>query len=100
MPVFGKPDFVFSSARVALFVDGCFWHRCPLHSTQPKSNSIFWDEKLSRNVSRDKRVNRRLRKEGWIVVRIWEHDLVKRFPVCILKIERALRKGGLRRLAS
>ena len=77
-PVFGKPDFVFLKLKVAVFVDGCFWHGCPKHSTMPRNNRPFWKRKLEANKARDRRVNRTLRKEGWRVVRIWEHDLAKR----------------------
>jgi DNA mismatch endonuclease, patch repair protein len=76
--VFGKPDFVFSKRRVSVFVDGCFWHGCPSCFQQPKSNRKFWKEKIIRNQKRDLKVNRELRKQGWRVVRIWEHDLSKR----------------------
>jgi len=75
--VFGNPDFVFRKFRLAIFVDGCFWHGCPRHGTRPTSNSIFWHEKLDQNRARDGLVNRKLAGSGWCVVRIWQHDLVK-----------------------
>ena len=68
-----RPDFVFTRERVAVFVDGCFWHRCPLHSKVPESNREFWEPKLSRNVERDRLQDRELRKAGWKPRRIWEH---------------------------
>ena len=74
-PVFGKPDFVFPRKRVAVFVDGCFWHCCPKHGRVPKSNRGFWRAKLAKNKARDAVVNRELRRRGWMVVRIWEHEL-------------------------
>src|SRR5438874_1760060 len=67
---FGKPDFVFPKLRLALFVDGCFWHGCPRHGTTPKTNRSFWENKFSRNKERDKNVNQELRKRGWRVIRI------------------------------
>jgi DNA mismatch endonuclease (patch repair protein) len=70
-----RPDFVFRQARLALFVDGCFWHGCPKHATKPKSNRAFWHRKLSRNKQRDRLVNQTLRLANWRVLRIWEHDL-------------------------
>jgi DNA mismatch endonuclease (patch repair protein) len=70
-----RPDFVFRRERVAVFVDGCFWHRCPLHSKIPESNREFWEQKLSRNVERDRLVDRELRKAGWRVWRLWEHAI-------------------------
>jgi DNA mismatch endonuclease (patch repair protein) len=73
--LFGKPDFVFPQHRLAVFVDGCFWHGCPLHASQPKQNAAFWREKIARNQARDRLVTRTLRKAGWRVLRIWEHAL-------------------------
>jgi DNA mismatch endonuclease (patch repair protein) len=80
---FGKPDFVFPKARVALFVDGCFWHSCPRCGTRPSNNRDFWDKKLAANRSRDRKVNRTLRASGWTVIRIWEHSLKK--PTSVLR---------------
>lgn len=73
--VFGKPDFVFPKQKIALFVDGCFWHGCPKHSNMPKNNQEFWTKKLNANKDRDKFVNRELRKSEWKVTRVWEHEL-------------------------
>ena len=73
--VFGKPDFVFSKLKLAVFVDGCFWHGCPKHGTQPKGNRAFWKKKFARNIARDRLVNRALRRANWRVLRIWEHTL-------------------------
>jgi len=74
-PVFGKPDFLFRGLGVCVFVDGCFWHGCPKCYTRPKSNRPFWDGKAAANRARDKLVDRELRKAGWGVLRIWEHEL-------------------------
>jgi DNA mismatch endonuclease (patch repair protein) len=74
-PVFGKPDFVFQNNKIAVFVDGCFWHGCPKHSTMPSNNREFWEKKLITNKTRDKTVTRTLKEAGWVVVRIWEHEL-------------------------
>ncbi|SRR6266487_1202666 len=71
----GKPDFVFASRKVALFVDGCFWHGCPLHLRLPSSNRSFWLRKITRNQTRDRETTRELRRRGWHVVRVWEHSL-------------------------
>jgi len=76
--LFGKPDFVFRSQRVCVFVDGCFWHGCPKHGTRPKQNRKFWDAKLQRNEERDHEVDLQLRKAGWRVLRIWEHELARK----------------------
>ena len=73
----GKPDFIFPDSRLAVFVDGCFWHACPRCYREPKQNSAFWRKKIGGNVTRDRRVTRKLRKEGWRVCRIWECRLKK-----------------------
>jgi DNA mismatch endonuclease (patch repair protein) len=73
--VFGRPDFIFRGPRIAVFVDGCFWHSCPKHRTTPASNRLFWVQKLERNRRRDRLVDRTLRRSGWRVVRIWQHEL-------------------------
>lgn len=67
-------DIAFTRARVAVFLDGCFWHGCPEHATRPKANSGWWAEKLDRNISRDSETNRRLEESGWLVLRFWEHE--------------------------
>lgn len=76
-PVLGKPDFIFRRERVAVFVDGCFWHACPKHSNMPANNRAFWRKKLTANKVRDLVVNKTLRQAGWRVVRVWEHELTK-----------------------
>ena len=70
-----RPDFVFAARRLVVFVDGCFWHGCPRHGTLPKGNARFWREKIARNRERDREVNLELRRRGWRVIRIWEHEL-------------------------
>ena len=90
-PIIGKPDFAFPKHKLAVFVDGCFWHGCPKHATQPKGNRRFWADKLGANKSRDRKVNRELRAKGWKVLRIWEHDLkLARQPYTVRRVERAL----------
>lgn len=75
LALFGTPDFVFRTLRIVVFVDGCFWHACPLHRTIPSTNREFWRKKLSRNRQRDRLVNLTLRRAGWTVIRVWQHDL-------------------------
>ena len=90
--VFGRPDFVFRRERVAVFVDGCFWHGCPKpkHSPLPKTRRDWWVAKLSRNQARDREVTRALRKERWKVVRVWECDLARRnWPSVARRVARA-----------
>ena len=87
-----RPDFVFPKLKLTVFVDGCFWHGCPRHATQPKSNRAFWNQKLFANKIRDRWVNRALRSANWQVLRIWEHELIQPFQIRLMqKLERALR---------
>ncbi len=86
-----RPDFLFRPERVAVFVDGCFWHGCPRHATRPKQNRKFWDQKIAGNKARDARTSRGLRKAGWKVLRIWECALtVKRQSATVRRLSRAL----------
>src|SRR3954452_11629678 len=71
----GKPDVVFPRQRVAVFVDGCFWHGCPEHSVNPKTNASFWRNKLDGNIERDQRTSASLESLGWTVLRFWEHEI-------------------------
>lgn len=73
-----RPDFVFPQRRLAVFVDGCFWHGCPQHGTQPRGNAAFWRKKFAANRARDRLVTRTLRRDGWRVLRIWEHSLTRK----------------------
>jgi DNA mismatch endonuclease (patch repair protein) len=94
-PVFGRPDFVFKAARVAVFVDGCFWHACPRCFRRPQSNNGYWDDKFQRNQRRDREVNRELRRLGWRVLRIWAHELVFGAETTVaIRIRRAVAKRG------
>ncbi|HYR57067.1 MAG TPA: very short patch repair endonuclease, partial [Chthoniobacteraceae bacterium] len=93
--LFGKPDFVFRRERVAVFVDGCFWHGCPKpkHAPLPKNRAEWWAAKLARNKARDRVVTRTLRGLGWKVVRVWECDLArKHWPRVARRIARTLAK--------
>lgn len=71
-----RADLVFPTGKIAVYVDGCFWHRCPLHGTRPKNNAEWWAEKLARNVARDRDTDRQLAGAGWTVLRFWEHEPV------------------------
>lgn len=87
------PDVVFSGARLALFVDGCWWHRCPDHGSTPRSNTAYWRPKLDRNVERDRLVNAALAEAGWTVVRVWEHEVAADAGVVAAGIASRLRRG-------
>ncbi len=73
----GKPDFVYPKHKIAIFIDGCFWHGCPRCCRIPNTRKEYWIAKIERNMHRDKIVNRDLRKSGWKVMRIWEHEIDK-----------------------
>jgi len=69
-----RADVVFPRLRVAIFIDGCFWHGCPIHGSEPKANAEFWRRKIEANVARDRDTDERLRAKGWTVLRFWEHE--------------------------
>jgi DNA mismatch endonuclease, patch repair protein len=82
----GCPDIIFPASKTAVFVDGCFWHGCPVHSTKPKSNGPFWKDKLRKNKERDREVGTLLRADGWTVMRWWEHEIehdIARVVACV-----------------
>lgn len=91
LPLPGKPDFAFPKNKVAVFVDGCFWHGCPKCYRAPSDNASYWSAKVQRNMQRDKKVTRLLRAEGWTVLRIWEHSL-RNETATAKRVERALEK--------
>ena len=70
----GKADIVWRGLRLAVYIDGCFWHGCPDHATRPKANEAWWAEKLDGNIQRDRRTDRELMSRGWTVLRFWEHE--------------------------
>ena len=71
----GKPDIIFPRERVAVFLDGCFWHRCPDHFQPPSENAMWWSAKIAKNVERDRAVTATLMLDGWTVLRYWEHEV-------------------------
>ena len=83
-----RADIVFTRARLAVFVDGCFWHSCPLHATRPTANGDWWRDKLETNVRRDRRNDLELAQAGWTVLRIWEHEPAE---TAIQRVESALK---------
>lgn len=86
----GKPDVAFIGKKVVVFLDSCFWHGCKQHCKLPKTRSIFWKKKITRNIERDKEINRYYKKKGWIVVRVWEHDWKKKPEKQIQKVLSAI----------
>jgi len=88
----GNPDFVFIKKEIIVFVDGCFWHGCPKCGHVPKTNNSYWGAKLDRNKARDKKNNRILRKEGYKVLRFWEHDIKNNLTKCINRLNAGMKK--------
>jgi DNA mismatch endonuclease (patch repair protein) len=95
--VFGRPDFYFPSQKLAVFVDGCFWHSCPKCGRTPKTRVHFWASKIQNNHLRDIRVDRRLRNNGVMVLRIWEHEIATSSERWITRILNKLRSHEIRR---
>ena len=93
--LFGRPDFVFRRERLAVFVDGCFWHACPHHANMPDNNAAFWRRKLRSNRRRDRLVTSTLKRQDWSVLRIWEHDLIVRPQHCVRTILTRLGRAKL-----
>jgi DNA mismatch endonuclease (patch repair protein) len=97
--ILGKPDFSFAKERVAVFVDGCFWHGCAKHCRMPASNRKYWLAKIDRNVRRDRLTRKTLRAAGWTVVRVWEHELKHGPAKIVRRVAKALNRsffGGSR----
>lgn len=74
-PLSGNPDFVFPRLKIAVFIDGCFWHGCPSHCRMPSSNIDYWNNKIEKNKIRDKKITKALKMKNWQVIRIWEHEI-------------------------
>jgi len=84
--IYGSPDFLVKNSNMVVFVDGCFWHKCPIHYREPKSKKEFWIPKIKENVERDKEVNKKLRKEGYRIIRFWEHEVNKNIKSVVSKV--------------
>lgn len=74
-PMTGNPDFVFSRLKIAVFIDGCFWHGCHSHCRMPSSNVKYWNNKIEKNKIRDKQITKALKMKSWKIIRIWEHEI-------------------------
>lgn len=88
--IMGKPDIVFSEKKLAVFIDSDFWHGNPERFVRPKTNVEYWDKKIAGNKKRDREVNRQLKKQGWLVLRIWEYDVKHSLTRCVDKILKKL----------
>ncbi|MFD0469815.1 very short patch repair endonuclease [Nonomuraea thailandensis] len=89
-----EADVVFGPARVAVFVDGCYWHGCPEHATWPKTNADFWREKINRNRERDRDTDQKLIDVGWLPIRVWEHEDPAEAAKSIVVVVRARRHSS------
>jgi DNA mismatch endonuclease (patch repair protein) len=88
--VIGRPDFKIKGKNIVIFIDGCFWHKCPIHFIEPKSKKKFWIDKIERNVKRGREVNKRLKERGYRVLRFWEHDVENKSEHVIKKLAKAI----------
>lgn len=93
--VVGRPDFAWPGRKIAVFVDGCFWHGCARCKTFPRTNAAFWRNKIETNRARDKRVTRQLRRRGWTVLRFWEHAVERRPEAVVRKIAAAVNRSDI-----
>lgn len=91
-----RADVVFGPAKVAVFVDGCFWHMCPQHATAPKANADWWRQKLDRNRERDRDTDQRLVDQGWFPVRVWEHEDMAEAALTVAEVVRRRRPATSR----
>ncbi|MCY1022098.1 very short patch repair endonuclease [Pyxidicoccus sp. MSG2] len=96
----GRPDVVFPKLKVAVFIDGCFWHGCPEHYVRPRTRDEFWSSKLQENVRRDRRQTLLLEEEGWRVCRFWEHQVFESLQVLVEYVRHALRDEAWSALSS
>lgn len=87
-----KADIVFRSLRICVFVDGCYWHGCTRHFRPPSTNASWWTEKIADNRMRDRRQSRILRRYGWVVIRFWEHQVIRNAPGCADRVLTAVRE--------
>lgn len=86
--IIGKPDLYFPLKRIAVFIDGCFWHKCPVDYKNPKSNTQFWNKKISENIVRDKKVIKILKKQNIKVLRFWEHEVEENIEISLIRLNK------------
>jgi len=86
----GKPDIVFTNKKIAIFIDGCFWHKCTVCFQEPETRKEFWMKKIQSNIDRDKNVDEQLTNKGWVVIRFWEHEVRKNPDNVVKKIKEIL----------
>ncbi len=84
--ILGKPDIYFPKQKLAIFIDGCFWHKCPIDFIRPISKNDYWDKKIANNISRDRKITKKLKREGVKVIRFWEHEIENNLEKCYSKL--------------
>ena len=96
----GKPDLTFAASRTVVFVDGCFWHGCPLHYRRPRTATEFWVKKINANMERDRVITKTLMLEGWHVIRLWEHEINEDLDSCVAHVVAAVRRSKSQAVSS
>ncbi len=91
----GNPDFACKTKKIAIFVDGCFWHKCPSCFRPPKSHKRYWGSKINGNIKRDRKINAQYRKNGWKVIRVWEHQLCNNRDIIVKMILREIENSSI-----
>ena len=84
--LYGKPDIAIKKYKIVIFIDSCFWHGCPSHCRMPKTNRMYWENKIQNNINRDNKVTFYYKKEGWNIMRIWEHEIEENKEKSIYKV--------------
>ncbi|MEX2012922.1 MAG: very short patch repair endonuclease [Candidatus Levyibacteriota bacterium] len=92
--ILGKPDIYFPKQKLAVFIDGCFWHKCPIDFIRPQSKNDYWDKKIKNNVKRDKKIDKELKKENIEVLRFWEHEIANNIIKCYRILIRLYEKSN------
>ncbi|WP_100011628.1 very short patch repair endonuclease [Lentibacillus sediminis] len=93
--LFGKPDISIKKYKVVIFIDSCFWHQCPIHGNIPKTNTVFWKNKLESNVDRDKKINNYYEENNWNIKRIWEHEIKSDFDKVIEELSQFIKRAQI-----
>nr|WP_275580553.1 very short patch repair endonuclease [Bacillus tianshenii] len=91
--LYGKPDIAIQKYKIVIFIDSCFWHSCPIHGNKPKSNQEYWNNKLARNIQRDKEVNEYYNSKNWQIKRVWEHEIKNDLVKTIIDVENFIDKA-------
>lgn len=91
--LFGNPDIAIRKYKVVIFIDSCFWHKCPVHYKTPESNNLFWEDKITKNKLRDEQVNQFYKQKKWNILRVWEHDLKNNYEETVEEVRLFINKA-------